>query len=536
MSTLSIKDFLTTKEEHELAKDRLNILSKELLRLGLYFQWYMFQRLAAYYVYKTKAKAYVDGYRLYISKRFLELPNNEQLFILRHEIYHIVFQHSQQLAKLLRRANSLYERNVIEIVHNIITDAIVNGIIVKEDQALGIRTPIEGYVNPDVINRLLEADVAQLGLANAIDKLLHMIKKGDVTLEVVTKDGQPVDIVNRDIDDLMEEHEVLIAVLENKNNGTRVSIVLTLDNAPTVGNENEYEEGGESGESGKEGEKHDKSRKGESGSERESGGGSCNKCSFGGRSQRGEIKKIKNAVGGSEPKTPEDLARLVREAVEFDNLKKTMEGQKTAGVGRLPASDYLLDYIALKKPEWEALLTSTLTSFISRHAIVSWHFVNRRAPLEKPGIKYLTTPDIHILLDVSGSMLDGTLEKALSRIIYIAENYSDVNVFLYQWSDGVSLPQKIDRKFAQDIKKYRKIRIESGGTVIEPAIDLALKRVGPNDVVVILTDGYIHDINKQSVIEKFRKLAQKAGLVIFASLGYIPETLPPQVVKIRLED
>jgi len=509
MSTL-LKNFSSTKDEHEIAKDRLNILSKELFRLGLYFQWYLFQKLAAYYVYKTKSTAYVDGYNLYISKKFLDYPNSLQLFILRHELYHIAFQHTQQLAKRLEKVTSLYERNIISIVHNIISDAVVNGIIIKEDTALGIKTPIEGFVNPGEINKLLEADVAQLGFINSVDKLLYMIKRGDVTLTVITENGQPLDIVNNEIHELLEKYNALYVVLENKNNGAKCILYLMLDNMPTTGT-------------------------GTCSGNDESGGGGSGKGNE--KEKQGqEMKKIKGSVGGGEPKTPEDISKLIREAIDFDNFKKITSGDKSAGLGRLPASDYLLDNVTVKKPEWEALLTSTLTSFISRYAVVSWHFINRKAPFEKPGIRYMSAPDIHILLDVSGSMLDGTLERALSRIVYIADNYPDVKIVLYQWSDGVSLPQQIDKKFAENIKKYKKIRIETGGTVIEPALDLALSKVSAKDAVVVLTDGYIYDIDKSSVIEKFKKLAQRAGIVIFASLGYIPETLPHQVKKIRLED
>jgi len=562
MSSL-LKNFsIEERAEHEEAKIRLNILSKELLSLGLYFHWYLFQKLPAFYVYGTNATAYVDGFGLYVSKGFLERPNNEQLFILRHELYHMVFHHPLQMAKSLARAKTTYERNILRIVSNIIGDAIVNGVIMKEDESLGIKTPIENYISPEEINKVLEADVAKLGYANAVDKLLYMINKGDVTLTVVNADEQPVDIVNTPIDDLMEKYEVLLAVLENKKNGAKVGILLQLDNNPTSGSEanvpeegKEREEQNESenksdSESDNEGRsaksckgrdsKSSKKSRGKSGrgseeDQNKKSGGSGEGASSQQKNEK-KIEMIKKPIGGQGPKTQEDLERLIREAIEFDNYKRMTEGDKRAGVGRAPPDDFLLGEITVKKPEWEALLTSTISNFISKTAIVSWHFVNRRAPFEKPGIRYMTTPDMHILLDVSGSMLDGTLTRALERILHIAENYQDSKVMLYKWSDGVSPPEKIDRKFAENVKKYKKINIETGGTVIEPALDVVLSKVSKKDVVIVLTDGYIYDIDKNSVIEKFRKLTQKAGLVIFASLGYIPETLPPQVVKIRLED
>lgn len=490
------------KEEHEWAKDRINILSKVMFRLKLYFTWYLFQRLPVFYVYKTESIAYVDGYGIYVSKKFLELPNEEQLLILRHELYHIAFQHSLQLARKFSKAATTYEKNIVKITHNVISDAVVNGLIKKEDEALGIKSPLENYVDPDKVSEVIEADVVKLGFVDALEKLMYMVKKGDITINVVTATGQPVDIVNNDINALLRTHKILYAVLENKNNNSTYKIRLILDSKPST-----------------------------------SGcGGTGGKEELDQQDESKNYKKIKNAIGGSAPKTPEDVYKLVKDAVDFDKFKKTISGMKMAGTGRSPAIDYELERVAAKKPEWESVLVSTLTSFMSRYAVVSWHFMNRRAPLEKPGIRYMSVPDVHILLDVSGSMLDGTLDRALERVVYVAENYPDTKIMLYQWSDGAPPPERIDRKFAENIRKYRKLKVESGGTVIEPALDLVLKGVEKKDAVVILTDGAIFDIDSPSVIEKFKKLTQKAGVVIFASLGYIPEKLPPQVMKIRLED
>lgn len=493
---------IAAKEEHEEAKDRINILSKELFRLKLYFVWYLYQRLPVFYVYKTESLAYVDGYGIYLSKKFFELPNEEQLFILRHELYHIAFQHSLQLTRKFSKTTTTYEKNIIKITHNVISDAIVNGLIKKEDEALGINTPLDNYVNPDRVSEVIEADVIKLGFVDALEKLMYMVKKGDIAINVTTADGKPVDIVNNDIDALLKTHKILYAVLENKNNKSVYKMRLIIDNKPSA-----------------------------------SGcGGSGGKEELDQQEESRNYKQIKGAIGGSTPKTPEDVYKLVKDAVDFDKFKKSLGDVKMAGKGRGPAIDYELEKVAVKKPEWESILVSTLTSFMSRYAVVSWHFMNRRAPLEKPGIRYMSVPDIHILLDVSGSMLDGTLDRALERVIYVAENYPDTKVMLYKWSDGASPPERIDRKFAENVRKYKKLKVESGGTMIEPALDLVLKSVEKKDAVVILTDGAIFDIENPSVIEKFKKLTQKAGVVIFASLGYIPEKLPPQVMKIRLED
>ena len=499
---------IAKRDEFEEAKAVVNLLSKELLRLGLYFQWYVFQRLAVYYSPKSEKIAATDGYNIYLGKRFLGRSPDDLLFILRHELYHVILHHPEALAKKLSKVSTTYERNVVKIVHNIISDAVVNGLILKEDQNLKLHTPIEKYIKPDEVSRILEADVVSLGFVNALEKMLLLINKGDVAITVVDSSGKPVDISKEPIEKLLKKHGgELIAVMENKKNGAQYPIRLTLDNESSRG-----------GCCGSEGES----------SEDDSGEG--------GESGESDMRKIKDPVTGAKPRSREDIEKVVREAVDFDRFKRMVSGQPLAGLGLVPGVDYALEEVGSKKPEWEATLTHTLTSFISSYAEVSWHFIDRAAPGIKPGIRYVSVPDVHILLDVSGSMLGGSLEKALKRVIYIVENYPDVKVYLYQWSDGASPPQEIDKKFAESVRKYKKLRIDSGGTRIEPALDMVLPRVTNNDVVVVLTDGAIFDIDEKRVIEKFDKLARKAGQVIFASLGYIPETLPKSVVKIRLED
>ena len=503
---MAVATWKTTTDEGEdkqlsRAKLVINVLSKSLTKLGLFFQWYVLQRLPVYYVHKPDDIAWTDGYGIYITDRFLEKTTSEQLFILRHELYHVILQHTEVLSKKLASTNTVFEKNIIKILHNIVSDAVVNGLILKEDQNLKLVTPIAGYVNPNEVSRLLDVeDVTKLGFVEAVDKLSFLVARGDIEVRVVDANNNPVDISNEPIERLLKRYGgTLVAVVENKKNGSRINVGLVLDNKTGTGGGGGKKEGDESEEGGEP-----------------------------------EAKKVKDSLWGDSPKTPEDIRKLVADAAAMH--KRLTSGMPAAGLGQVPGVEYALTEVGVKRPEWEALLVENLSSIISKNAVVSWHFINRAAPGIKPGVKYLQYPDIHILLDVSGSMLGGTLEKALMRVLYIVERYPDVKVFLYQWSDGVSLPQEINRKFAEDVRRYKKLRIDTGGTRIEPALDLVLQKVTSKDCVIILTDGYIFDIDDKRVIEKLDRLSKQAGKVIFASLGYIPETLPDSVVKIKLED
>jgi predicted metal-dependent peptidase len=497
------------RKPHEKAAEIVELVSNQLFRSSMYFQWYLLQRLPVFFVYGSKKIAWTDGYGIYVTKGFLQMKNTMQLNVIRHELYHVALNHVSQLAKRLRRATSTFERNVIEIVHNIISDAVVNGIILKENKRMKIDAPLEKSVTPDYVSNVIEGDVVKLGFVNAVEKLLYLIRKNVVEVNVFTPDGARVDLSKEPIGKIITEHGYVVVEFVNRRNGSKITVDLVLD-----------QEGSGVGAGG--------TQAGEEGSSRDDTG-------KGSSGQKEEPVMIKKPVG-RRPRTPEDIERVIREARDFDIYKRTVSGSKLAGGFGAGDLEYELSSIGAKRPEWEAKLTRLLNSFFARNVLVSWHFLNRKAPFVKPGLKYLSMPDTHILLDVSGSMLDGTLEKALKRIVYIVEKYPDIKVKLYQWSTIAKLPEDIDRKFAENIRKYKKIPITSGGTTIGPVLNMVLQYVKPTDAVVVLTDGYIFDIDSNEVIEKFRKLSRKAGIVVFGSLGYIPETLPQTVYKIRLED
>lgn len=523
---MSIKGLEWLESEREQddvveASQAMSIISKQLFRMGNYFLWYVFQRIPVYYVPNSKAIAWTDGTAVYVTPNFLKLSSDLKLFVIRHELYHITFFHPFQVVKRMAKAKTILERNIVSLVHNIISDAVVNGIIMSQDKNLGrladyssidkddgipARKDYSGFVDPEKIGKLLDGDVVKLGFSNAVEKLLYLIKRGDVEVEVTTPAGNAIDITHDSLVALAGEFGRLYVRIRNIKNKAEIRIVLSLDTCSRS----------ESG--------------GQGGGKKNKNGGKCPLKEEG----AGKVL-IKKPVSGFKPKTPEEINDIVRKAIDFEKFKRATHN-KSAGTGVAGDTVYELLSAEAKKPEWEAMLTSTLTSFLSRDMMVSWHFVNRRTPFRKPGIRYLTIPDIHILLDVSGSMLDESLERALKRVLYIVETYPDVKVKLYQWSGGCKLPEDIDRRFAEQIKRYKKLRVMTGGTEIGPALDMALKYVTKKDAVVVLTDGEIFDIDRPEVQQKFRKLTDKAGVVIFASLGYIPEHLPKKVKKIRIED
>lgn len=495
---LSTTSTRTSKNEvYEKVSERVELISKQMYRLGLFFQWFILQRIPVYYVPKSTGVAWTDGYAIYLGPKFLEFSTEDQLNIIRHELYHIAFGHIFQLKSKLRITRSVFEKNIVEIIHNIIADAVVNGIIDKENEKLNLE-PLSGeYILPKHVDPILNQNTPKLGLGKAIDRLLFLVKKGEILVEAYTPRGDPVDLTSTPISEVTTKYGTIIVVFKNNVKGSSFKMVLHPDHSV---------------------------------SSTASGNQASGKIP-GNQKKKGILVK---KPAGWKIKKPEDVFRVVKEAREFSSYKNRFKGASSSGIG---GTEYMLEDVAFKKPEWEAKLTQILSSFLSNHAVISWHFVNRRAPFIKPGTKYLTTPDMHILLDVSGSMLLGTsLNRALKRILYIAENTPNVKVKLYQWSTVATLPEDINRKFAENIRKYKKIQVRTGGTLIEPALDMVMKYLKPGDAVIIITDGYIFDIESESVKKKLEAITKKAGTVIFASLGYIPEKLPKRIHKIRLED
>jgi len=466
----------------EKAKAAVGNALARMLKLGMFFQWCLLQRIPVYLAGGDARYAWTDGFRIYLGKGFLEAPPRIQLDILRHELYHIVLGHHLQLRARLSRASNLKERNIVEAVYNLIADAIVNGLIKRENEGLGLGGLAPDWVTPEAVTGILEDDVVKLGFTSAVERLLYLVWRGDVTVEARVPGGAPIDLSSTPISKAVAEYGMVIVRFVNRRNNSAVEVALNLD----VG-----------------------------------GGG-------GGQPLHPVNKPI-----GRPPETWEEVEQAVREAWDYHVHQASARAVSPEGAA---TAVYELTDVEARRPEWEAQLTQTLTHHLSRYAVVSWRFVNRRAPYTKPGVRYLSPPDIHILLDTSGSMLGKPLERALKRVIYIAERYPDVKVKLYQWSTECTLPEDIDRRFSENVKRYRRLRVKTGGTVIAPALDMALKHVKPGDAVVILTDGYIYDIDSADVRRRLEELSRRAGVVVFASVGYIPGSLPSGIRKIRLEE
>ncbi|MEM1912347.1 MAG: VWA domain-containing protein [Thermofilaceae archaeon] len=506
----------------EQVRRTLDLLSKGMLRLKLFFFWYMYEHLPVYYIGRNDFEGMTDGVGIYLSGRFLEADFYNQLFVLLHELLHVAYSHPATVANKLRNSMTVLEKNVTRIVHNIVADAVINAQVMDIFNSKGIKTQFvkEKYVDPEVVNKLLGEDVSKLGFALGVDRLLYLINTGVVEIEAFTQSGRAIDLTTTDLDALRGAGTITV-YFTNKKTGGKFAINLQMD-LPSRSSSGTCDKESPS-RSGTTGEPTEDVRDGE---------GSTETARTPARTDKPVL--VKKPLGGSVPKES-DVRKIVRSAIDFDKVRRTLDGEKSAGAGASMDGVYELIDTSSRKPRWIDRIRIFVDDYLGSFKLYSWQRIHKRAPQLKPGYYRMGTPNIVILLDTSGSMLDESLNKALSEIFGLVESVPDVKVTLYQWSSECSLPEKVDRYFVQRAKTHRKIPVLTGGTEISPALDKVLPTITKNDLVVIMTDGYIFDIDNEETQKKLAELAKKSARTLFVTVSAVPR-LPEGVEVIKIED
>lgn len=525
-------------EEHEdvdEVRKSLDLLSKGMLKLGLYFFWYVYEHLPIYYRRNLANEGATDGTSIFLSSKFLDLNFNHQLFVLLHEILHVVYNHPDTLARKIGKSPTNYERNIIQIVGNVIMDAVINAQLINllEGKLSSTRFIKDEYVNPEVVNKLIDDDVAELGFALGMDRLMYLINTGVVEVKAFTPSGNEVDLSSSNIEDAAREGGMLLITFFNKKTNGEFKVAVRFD-LTSYGSGKETK-GASTKESQTDSTGEERSEYAEGG---QGDAKSDENITYGkvcGKSDVGEKPiLVKRPITNSKPVNTDDINKIVRNAIDFDMAKRVMDGEKSAGAGICMDSIYEMLNISSKKPKWIDRLKIFVADYLGSFKLYTWQKIHKRAPYLKPGYYRVGTPHVVILLDTSGSMLDSSLERALNEIFGLIESEPDVRVTLYQWSSACSLPKRVDRHFIQKVKTHRKIPVLTGGTEIEPALDSVLKSVSKDDLVLIMTDGYIYDIEKDEVQKKLQELTKRSAKTLFLTTSAVPK-LPSDIEVIKLE-
>ena len=216
---------------------------------------------------------------------------------------------------------------------------------------------------------------------------------------------------------------------------------------------------------------------------------------------KGELAKAQTQ--GSRKELEEAVKRMAEKAKSFAKI-----------AGKLPAGlERIVDEILEVKPPWNLVIRFGIRSCEKLDS--TWASISRRGP-EYPGpIGYQYTA--WILVDCSGSITENELSYFLGLVKSEAKK-GEVKVVPWDGQPyGILVarrPQDVARQVAPKMRG-------GGGTVIKPCLIYVYSRMRQGDGVIILTDGYIWDMEKGKKEREeteywFRKIAGKAGCAILA--------------------
>ncbi|MCS7118274.1 MAG: VWA-like domain-containing protein [Thaumarchaeota archaeon] len=158
---------------------------------------------------------------------------------------------------------------------------------------------------------------------------------------------------------------------------------------------------------------------------------------------------------------------------------------------------------------WTSIFKQTLVEGLGRVVVQTWLRPSRRLPQLLPGSRKLTVPDVRFLVDTSASIDRTQLSKAIT-IVYSVTRKINSRIFLYFW-DVDCYPIGIVKK--TDI--ITKVKIKGGGgTLIAKALKQVAKDIRAGDIVIIITDGYIGDLNQDEVQRMFSIIQMKSSTAV----------------------
>jgi len=222
------------------------------------------------------------------------------------------------------------------------------------------------------------------------------------------------------------------------------------------------------------------------------------------------------------PMNSEELEREIRKMV-----REAYIASKTAGT--LPAAlESEINRMLEARVDWRTLLKRIFREWMGTKFRQTWKRPSRKHN-SFPGSKKYGVSTVWVLMDTSGSIGQRELEQFLGEIYAIASHVS--NIVLYCWDAQAYPPQEIRRR-----ADVRRVKVTGGGgTVIRPVLEKVLPRVRHGDAVVILTDGFIYDVNDETTARKLNELARKVTLPVYCYTG---QRLPANIsgwVQVRID-
>ncbi|MFZ5898651.1 MAG: DUF2201 family putative metallopeptidase [Bacillota bacterium] len=179
---------------------------------------------------------------------------------------------------------------------------------------------------------------------------------------------------------------------------------------------------------------------------------------------------------------------------------------------------------------WRRQLRGSLQEGTCRTVVTTWHRSSRRYP-SLPGVKRLGVQTIWILLDCSGSITDDVLSQFVGEVYALAKAFN-CHLKVIPW-DAQVYPVVEMRTPSQARLKIPKGLRGGGGTVLKPVLLEASRKARLQDIIVILSDGYIYDDKDPVMLDIYRRLARRAARMVFVTTGRLPDLPRTRVIEIR---
>ena len=203
----------------------------------------------------------------------------------------------------------------------------------------------------------------------------------------------------------------------------------------------------------------------------------------------------------------EDWDRYWKDGIYRAYVTAKLAGNCPAGLKRI------VERLLKPKVRLDVLLKDALIKGAGMRVIGTYLRPSRRFP-ELPGLQRLELRNIWFAVDTSGSISEDELATAVSTVFDVARR-------LHATCKVVCWDAEAYETFeVRSSTDWRRIPLRGGGgTLIKKALKKLLKEMRPKDAVVIMTDGYIGDVEEAEVQRLFAAVASKASTSVLVTTG-----------------
>lgn len=481
-----------------------------------------------------------QGY-LYINyETWNRLSKKDKIFLLLHEALHVASADNERAVKHLIRIRRTFPRTAqrIMMLYNYITDSINNEILINElkyntslpvlrmNKLLELINELEREVGMPYsdLNTLKSKSKEELFLY--VEALLRRLKI-PVYVEPIGGEhegGEPIGPID----------EPIGVGGEGKEKGERpidepISVEEPRKGGETKESTEESTSVGRKGKEGKEGETEQEHR-GESAEEKETDKELPSNIDDLLKKASEEVKKFRDLAKEKDidkksieheekPKQPVKTTRRM--------IDRIIKAYRQAGVSPGSVGELIEEGLEEAKVDWRSLLRYYLEKFTTQaKKRYTWMRESRRLPTLRPGSMRIASPNIWVMIDISGSMYD-LVDQALAEIREIA-SASGSNIYLIGWDTEV--------RWFKQLNPGEPITIEftGGGTVLSTPLK-QLKNyedmINKNDILIIITDGVIADAKSNELREAISTASDLFGNKILLSIE--DDWAPDDWVKIN---